>query len=55
MTATPDRAALTALLQEADARHSEFRSAGLALDLTRGKPATAQLDLSDALDGVLER
>ena len=54
MTATPDRAALTALLQEAETRHGAFRSAGLALDLTRGKPATAQLDLSDALDGVLD-
>jgi len=54
MTATPDRAALTNLLQEAEARHDAYRAAGLALDLTRGKPATAQLDLSDALDGVLE-
>lgn len=53
MTATPDRAALTNLLQEAEARHDAYRAAGLALDLTRGKPATAQLDLSDALDGVL--
>ena len=54
MTATPDRAALTKLLQEAEARHDAYRAAGLALDLTRGKPATAQLDLSDALDGVLD-
>ena len=54
MTATPDRAALTNLLQEAEARHDAYRTAGLALDLTRGKPATAQLDLSDALDGVLD-
>ena len=54
MTATPDRAALTNLLQEAEARHDAYRAAGLALDLTRGKPATAQLDLSDALDGVLD-
>ena len=53
MSATPDHAALTALLRDADARHREFRAAGLALDLTRGKPATAQLDLSVALDGVL--
>lgn len=26
---------------------------GLNLDLTRGKPSTAQLNLSDSLDGIL--
>ena len=38
---------------EAEARHAQFRGAALKLDLTRGKPATDQLDLSDALDGIL--
>ncbi|MFT4799198.1 MAG: aspartate/methionine/tyrosine aminotransferase [Candidatus Azotimanducaceae bacterium] len=30
-----------------------YRTAGLNLDLTRGKPAADQLDLSDELDGIL--
>jgi aspartate/methionine/tyrosine aminotransferase len=33
------------------ARHAEVRARGLALDMTRGKPAANQLDLSDALLG----
>ncbi|MEE4361620.1 MAG: aminotransferase class I/II-fold pyridoxal phosphate-dependent enzyme [Pseudomonadales bacterium] len=49
-----DRDALTRLEAEARARHDAFRQAGLALDLTRGKPAPDQLDLSDALDGILD-
>ena len=36
--------------RELTAAHEEFRSAGLSLDLTRGKPSPAQLALSDALD-----
>lgn len=42
-------------------RHAELsehldaiKSRGLNLDLTRGKPATDQLDLSSSLDGILE-
>lgn len=39
--------------QELTARYESFVGAGLKLDLTRGKPANAQLDLSNALDGIL--
>lgn len=38
------------LLQQYEA----ISSRNLSLDLTRGKPATAQLELSNALDGILE-
>ena len=34
-------------------RYAELAGAGLALDVTRGKPSAAQLDLSDRIDGVL--
>ena len=35
------------------ARLDQLRAAGLSLDLTRGKPAADQLDLSNELDGIL--
>ncbi len=34
--------------------YKALKSAGLSLDLTRGKPAADQLDLSNDLDGILE-
>ena len=37
-----------------EARYLALKGANLALDLTRGKPAADQLDLSNALDGILE-
>lgn len=36
------------------AKYQEIQTKKLNLDLTRGKPATAQLALSDALDGILQ-
>ena len=52
-TTTRDRFDLETLRsreRELTAAHEGFRSAGLALDLTRGKPSPAQLALSDDLD-----
>jgi DNA-binding transcriptional MocR family regulator len=43
---------LTALREELRATYDELKGRGLALDLTRGKPSSAQLDLSDALLGL---
>ncbi|MEE4298553.1 MAG: aminotransferase class I/II-fold pyridoxal phosphate-dependent enzyme [Pseudomonadales bacterium] len=54
MTSVTDPATLAAMLEDAQQRHDAFRAAGLSLDLTRGKPATSQLDLSAELDGILE-
>ena len=52
-TTTRDRFDLETLRsreKELTAVHDGFRSAGLSLDLTRGKPSPAQLALSDGLD-----
>lgn len=35
-------------------KYDTFVESGLKLDLTRGKPAASQLDLSNELDGILE-
>jgi aspartate/methionine/tyrosine aminotransferase len=40
--------------QELLTQYEQIKSRNLNLDLTRGKPATAQLDLSNALDGILQ-
>ena len=40
---------LARYLQDQQQAYDELRAAGLRLDLTRGKPASDQLDLSDAL------
>ena len=48
-----DRAALTAMEQALAAEYAALKARGLALDLTRGKPSSSQLDLADALDGIL--
>ncbi len=46
---TLSTADLTALHQDIQRRYDAFRQRGLALDLTRGKPSSEQLALSDAL------
>ena len=43
-----------ARLQELNQRLEETKQQQLSLDLTRGKPATAQLDLCNGLDGALQ-
>ena len=35
-------------------QYDAYKSAGLSLDLTRGKPGSEQLDLSNSLDGILQ-
>lgn len=45
---------LEQLEAECSQRHAAFCEAGLALDLTRGKPASEQLDLANHLDGALQ-
>ena len=40
-------------LEELERQYAALQGANLKLDLTRGKPAAEQLDLSDELDGVL--
>ena len=44
---------LQANLAELEKQYAEIQSAKLNLDLTRGKPSSAQLDLSNGLDGIL--
>ena len=46
---TLSREDLSALLEQQQAAYDELRARGLKLDLTRGKPSAAQLDLSDEL------
>ncbi|MBF0238928.1 MAG: aminotransferase class I/II-fold pyridoxal phosphate-dependent enzyme [SAR324 cluster bacterium] len=48
------REQLTALEQELSTKFEQYKKAGLNLDLTRGKPAGQQLDLSNGLDGLLQ-
>lgn len=36
-----------------ESQFNSFKSANLSLDLTRGKPGSAQLDLSNEMDGIL--
>lgn len=45
---------LQAALADLESRYAQFQAAKLSLDLTRGKPNSAQLDLSNSLDGILK-
>jgi DNA-binding transcriptional MocR family regulator len=45
---------LRALEASLTAQYEAFKQAGLSLDLTRGKPGSEQLALSDSLDGILD-
>ena len=47
------RSQLLAWSQELESQYRGFQAGGLDLDLTRGKPSIAQLQLSAALDGIL--
>jgi DNA-binding transcriptional MocR family regulator len=49
MLAALPSADLTAFRERTQRRYDAFTSRGLSLDLTRGKPSTEQLDLSNAL------
>lgn len=49
---SPD--ALRSLQTQVQQRYQALQAEGLNLDLTRGKPAANQLDLSDQLDGILD-
>ncbi len=46
------RSELAAFLEEQRTAYAELQGRGLALDLTRGKPSSEQLDLSDDLLGL---
>ncbi len=48
-----DNESLVELQQSLLESYKEFKDAGLSLDLTRGKPFSEQLDLSNNLDGIL--
>lgn len=45
---------LQAALADLENRYAQLQAAKLSLDLTRGKPNSAQLDLSNSLDGILD-
>ena len=50
--ATPEQ--LQQLEQQFAAEYQQLKDQNLSLDLTRGKPSAEQLDLSNALDGILD-
>ncbi len=53
-TDSASRDQLNERLLQLQSEYQQILAQGLALDLTRGKPSTAQLDLSNNLDGILQ-
>ena len=51
---TQSNAELKEKLAALEVQYQQLKGLELALDLTRGKPSTEQVALSDALDGILE-
>jgi DNA-binding transcriptional MocR family regulator len=51
---TASKAQLQVLQTELEQEYKALKEAGLNLDLTRGKPSSDQLSLSNALDGILQ-
>lgn len=49
-----DPAGRDQLLEQYRSEYLALKSLNLSLDLTRGKPSTMQLDLSDAMDGLMQ-
>ena len=49
-----DHDSLRAIEQTLALRYDTLKARGLKLDMTRGKPGPEQLDLSNALDGILD-
>lgn len=45
---------LQALLADLESQYAQLKAAKLGLDLTRGKPSSAQLDLSNRMDTMLQ-
>lgn len=45
---------LQALLADLESQYAQLKAAKLGLDLTRGKPSSAQLDLSNSMDTMLQ-
>ena len=52
--ASLDPGQLSQLFDQYRSEYLALKSLNLSLDLTRGKPSTRQLDLSDAMDGLLQ-
>ncbi len=49
-----DQATLSQLMESVSEQFEQLKAKGLALDLTRGKPGSQQLSLSETMDGILE-
>ena len=48
------REELLGLREEVQKQYEEFKAQGLKLDMSRGKPAAAQLDLTNGLFSALD-